>query len=750
VAAVLAACGAASAASAPATAPDPARDPPAPAFLETLTVSATSTPRPIGETAATVGVVSRRQIEETLARDARDLVLFEPGVQVESSPARFGLGGFNIRGIGGNRVATRIDGVPLPEQFAFGPLAAPRATIDVDTLESVEILRSAGSALYGSDALGGVVSLVTRDPGDYLGGDSGFLGARLGWDGRAGETSAGVTSAGARGAWSGSLAVEARDGGPTESQGAVRSEDATRTAPNPLERRSLGALGKLVFDVRDDWRLKLSAELHRTDTEGEVFTSRTVQALPPQLPGVTHNLVTDDFDADDEVRRDRVALESVAQLEGPLAETLVGRLYAQTSRTDQRVLERVRTTRGGGPFGPLRSTVANRDGLFRFDQDSLGAELQAKKGLGRGAFEHLLTYGVAWSRDRFDQLRDREDTDPDTGATLPSSAAYPTRYFPASRVDELGVYLQDEIALLAGRVRLVPGVRYDRAELDVDQRDGVFLAGNPGAPVPVGATHAAFSPRVGAVAAVTSHWSAFAQYARGFRTPPHSEVNVGFTNFTSGYTTLSNPDLDPERSDNVEVGVRGGFDHGSVVLTLFDNRYEDFIEQTALGLHPATGLLELQSRNVGRARIRGVELAGDARLGEAWTLRGASSWIDAEDRVTGRPLDSVPPPRLVAGSTFRPERPWQASLVATYLLAKRASDLDPAAPQLATPSALVVDATASIDVGSRLVLSAGVFNLLDETYWEWADVQGVAPTSTVLDRYTSPGRSLAAHARLRF
>jgi hemoglobin/transferrin/lactoferrin receptor protein len=596
------------------------------------------------------------------------------------------------------------------------------------------------------------VSLLTRDPDDYLERGSRYLGARLGWDGRADETAATATAAGALGRWSGSLTLEGRDGGPAENQGTVRTENDSRTVPNPLDRRGEGALGKIVFDARDSWRLELSAELHRAGSGGEVFTSRTVQDLARQFgPGVTYLLATEDFDADDEVRRDRISLESIAQPGVALADILIARLYSQESRTDQRVLELVRTTRGGGPFGAVRSTLARRDGLFRFEQDTWGGELQAKKRLDGPVGGHLVTYGVALSRDRFDQLRDREDTDPATGAVLPSSLAYPTKYFPESRVDELGAYVQDEIELLSGRLRLVPGLRYDRAELDAHQADAIFLAGNPGAPAPTDAEHAAISPRLGAVFAASGRWSLFAQYARGFRTPPYSEVNVGFTNFTSGYTTLPNPELDPETSDNLEVGVRGSFGRGSLSVALFDNRFEDFIELASLGRNPTTGLIEYQSRNVGRARIRGVEVVGDVRLGDAWTLRGATAWIDGENRESGLPLDSVPPPRLVAGATYRPAQAWRASLIASYLFARQEGDVDTTtAAQFATPSALVVDATASVDVGDHLVVEAGLFNLLDETYWEWGDVQGVSATSPVLDRYSSPGRSAAANLRVRF
>ena len=79
--------------------------------LETITVVGSRTERPLKEIAATIDVIDSDRIEEELARDIADLVRFEPGVTVSGTGSRFGLSGFNIRGIGGNRVLTLVDGV---------------------------------------------------------------------------------------------------------------------------------------------------------------------------------------------------------------------------------------------------------------------------------------------------------------------------------------------------------------------------------------------------------------------------------------------------------------------------------------------------------------------------------------------------------------------------------------------------------------------------------------------------------------
>ena len=52
------------------------------------------------------------------------------------------------------------------------------------------------------------------------------------------------------------------------------------------------------------------------------------------------------------------------------------------------------------------------------------------------------------------------------------------------------------------------------------------------------------------------------------------------------------------------------------------------------------------------------------------------------------------------------------------------------------------DLLAHWDFAPGASLNAGVFNLGDRKYWDWADVPGVAASSTVLDRYTRPGRNV--------
>lgn len=150
--------------------------------LDTITVIATRTERALSEVAATVSITTAEDMERELTRDIADLVRFEPGVSVGGTGSRFGLGGFTIRGIGGNRVLTLVDGVRVPDEFSFGPfLGSRRDFVDIDSLSRAEIARGPISSLYGSDALGGVVALTTKGPRDYLDEGSPFYGGFKLW-----------------------------------------------------------------------------------------------------------------------------------------------------------------------------------------------------------------------------------------------------------------------------------------------------------------------------------------------------------------------------------------------------------------------------------------------------------------------------------------------------------------------------------------------------------------------------------------
>ncbi|MEM8934198.1 MAG: TonB-dependent receptor, partial [Acidobacteriota bacterium] len=513
-------------------------------------------------------------------------------------------------------------------------------------------------------------------------------------------------------------------------QGSVDTEDFTRTTPNPIDRQQTNALLQLSVTPSDTSEWRAAVEVYDTEAETEVFSSRN-----PGSPFASAVLDSDGFDTQE---RTRFSLSNTSTSSSAAFDTSLFRAYFQTTDTVQETID-IRQ-----PF----IGVARRDGLLTFDQENLGLDVELTKAVGSGS---LLTYGLEVQRETFDQLRDRSEFVIATGAPVPTSLAFPTKYFPESEVTETGLFAQLELSLLGGRLSLVPGVRFDRYDLDADQNDAIFLAGNPGTPAPVDYEEDSVSPKLGLVLDLTDDVSVFAQYAEGFRAPPMSAVNNGFTNFGGGYRTLPNPDLEAETSDNLELGLRASGTWGSFSIAGFVNQYEDFIETVFLGFNPAIFLVEFQPQNVTEVEISGLELAGEWRFGRAWTLRGSYTYTEGDNEVSDEPLESIAPAQLVLGLRYRAnDGRWGAELIGTATASKDASDLPTGSTQFQVPSQEVFDLAAWFALTDQLELQLTVWNLTDETAWNWYWVRGQSQTSSTLDRFTMPGVSGGLQVRYVF
>ena len=133
-----------------------------------ITVTATRQEEKVLDTPAVVSVITREEIEDHNVNNIQELVRYQPGVSVNrqaSGTTPFGgLGGFTIRGVGGNRVQIVVDGARVIEANDAGN----RDFVDMSTLKAVEIQRGPASVLWGADALGVMVSFRTLDPDDLL------------------------------------------------------------------------------------------------------------------------------------------------------------------------------------------------------------------------------------------------------------------------------------------------------------------------------------------------------------------------------------------------------------------------------------------------------------------------------------------------------------------------------------------------------------------------------------------------------
>lgn len=163
--------------------------------LEETIVTATRVDQPITDVVADVSIIDRAQIERMGATSVPQILARLPGLQAIS----FGdASRIYIRGADSRMTALYVDGVRVDSQAGVGLLGGgvPWELIPVSQIERIEVLRGPASAVYGSDAMGGVVQIFTRHgesgvaPYVSLGAGSfnmkkasaGLSGAQGGWD----------------------------------------------------------------------------------------------------------------------------------------------------------------------------------------------------------------------------------------------------------------------------------------------------------------------------------------------------------------------------------------------------------------------------------------------------------------------------------------------------------------------------------------------------------------------------------------
>jgi hemoglobin/transferrin/lactoferrin receptor protein len=728
--------------------------------LESVLVTSSRTERGVLDMPGTASVIDAETMEQRLTRTIKDLIRYEPGVYAQNDPQRFGLSGFNIRGVGGNRILTMVDGVRIPDAFSIGSFqSARRNMVDVDSLKAVEIVRGPGSALYGSDGIGGVVNFVTKDPRDYLElfGKSHYESLKLLYGSANGGLLQTATLAGEYQGLEGMALLTYNQSEETENKGSNDSLSRARTEPNPQNADTLNLLSKLVYRPSEDNALRLTGEFLANDIDTKVyslygtnFTGRDVYR----------------FLAHDRQNRWRVSLDqSVKNLGLGWLDALNWKVYGQESETRQAVDE-ARTTLLGEKQQVSR--------LFTYQQAMAGGEIQGVAEFALGPTQHRSVYGGEVFHYSVDALRDGQLADLNTGevSNVVTPDAFPVRDFPLTGTLRAGLFWQDEMTFWDKRVELLPALRFDYFGLRPEV-DAIYAKDNKGNPI-VRQDATAFSPKFGALFHLTEVFTLHGQYAEGFRAPNFSDANSGFVNFSFGYASIPNPSLKPETSTGGEAGLRAEGPAGYADATFYRNDYQDFIQNEVVcdpaggAACPPFGLLTYMTINVpDPVRIQGFEFKGELKLGWLWPALegfkavGSYAYAEGWNLNTKAPANSVNPMRGVTGLGYDAANgKWGGEAILTLAAPKTAADIDFETAGAVFPTAGygIVDLLAYYRYSDHAILNLGLFNVFDKTYIEWETARGLGNDPhaglgqpvDIRDRFTQPGTNVSASLRVEF
>lgn len=704
---------------------------------EEVTITATRLPRTLEEIAGTVSVVTAETIDKELADDLDDIVRFQPGVSLNTA-TRGGNQGFSIRGIGGNRVLTVIDGVRSNDIYAAGPSSYGKDSFELASLKSVEIIRGPASVLYGADAMGGAVVLSSKQPRDYVGADSGsYVGLHSSAADADSQYRAGLTTALQNNKFGGLLQFTSRRFEEQDVAGQGRL--------NPQDGESENLLFKGVWDMNDSQQLVLGFEHYEeevlTDIQSElsttVFSSRGRDQSERQRLGVEYRLETDS------VLLDSLQLVANVQDSDALQHTIQERIsYSFINPMDP-------TSYGG--------SRAQRDTQFEFNQRTRALNLNLRKTFAAGAVNHDLAYGFNYDETETERPRNRCEEELISGSSTCSIASYPfaapevfpNKTFPDSTTTRFGLYLQNELSLGDSGLTLIPGIRYDRYEL---QPHPDALLDGTGEIEGYGFLISAVeenqtSLSLGVIYDLDETYSVFAQYAEGYRPPNFDESNQAFVNLGHRYATVPNPALQAESSQGLELGLRADFARAFISLAAYNNQYEDFIESSFVGSN--NGISLFQDRNIGAVEIQGLEASANISLTAQWQLRASVAYARGDNEHDNTALDSVEPLTTVLGLGYgQASGHWGGELLLTLAAEKdRVSSPD----RVKAEAYSVTDAVAWVNLAESATLRLGVFNLFDEEYARWANIQGLAASASEnIANAQQPGRNFRMSLKLEF
>lgn len=638
--------------------------------LEIMQVTGNRDERAVSDAAAGITVVGREQIQSTVPAVITDALVGEPGVFVQQTTPGQGIP--IVRGLKGSEVLHLVDGFRLNNAFFRNAPNQYLALVDPLNIEQIEVLRGPAPTLYGADALGGVVQVLTPDPRTLAQGSR----HRFRVIGQ-GATADGSTAGSLR--WSG--------------QGDALAATVGITYQDIGNRRGAGGelLGPTAYIAR-----AADAKLVAATGNGEhQFAAHYLEQ--PSTPRVD-DLVAGFGQAEPD--------SEVFRFE-PNDRLFVHWRYQRDAAAGP--LENLRLQLGYQQINDDRRRVSLGSDSIRFEDnrsDLIGAIAQAGTTISQGLY---LSYGLEAYFDTVDSRR--VNVSRDTGAETAGASRFPD----GSTMNSYAAFVNAELDINQ-RLSVNTGLRYSVFDIDLPAADrGVAASLSPDD----------LTGNVNVLYRLGSGVSLLSNIGRGFR-PPNIFDLATLGPRPGNRFNVANPNLGPESVLTADVGVRVSTRSLRAELFAFGSRFDDKITSVPTGETTADGEMIVQSQNANRVDLRGIE------AGLRWTALPALTVFASLNIVWGQetftngevdPADRVPPLNGRVGVEWRPAAQWRVSPFVGFADGQdRLSDRDVADARI-NPNGTPGWATLNLDVGWRglttqpaVEFGIGLRNLTDRQY----------------------------------
>lgn len=635
--------------------------------LDSIQVTATRRAESAHDVPQAVTVVSEAELRRRSGQTNADLLHGDIGTFVQQTTP--GQAVVIVRGLKGSEVLHMVDGFRLNNAFFRNAPNQYPALIDPLMIEQIEVVRGPSSVLYGSDAMGGVVQMLSPEV-QYNSNWENAGRLRTRYNSADSSSISRVEYSG------GSERFGLRLGSTYQDVNLLRvGED--RVLPFTAYTARF-ADAKLGFKPAEGHELSLSVQYSKQP--------RTPR-FDELVPGFGQTAPTSaDFLFRPQERR-------FAQLKYnfDVGNAAFDRGWVSVGR--QEIVD----DRLNRDFGTL-----NRD-IEQNTSELVGLSAQFEKTLGA----HYLTYGF----DRYDDkvLSARQRINVNTGVL----STRPSRFPNASTMDSFGIFIADDWQV-SQRLDLNLGLRYNTFKVDLPP-----VINNTG----VSIDPSRMTGNIGFSFELGEGLNLVGNYGRGFRAPNVFDLGT-FGTRPGNRFNIPNGELKPETVDTIDLGVKWQNERWQGELLVYKSRFNDKITSVETGALTATNQIIVQSRNATRLDMHGVEAGFRWNNGDAWSAYGSATLTRGTEQFAGAEYDAdrIPPVFGRLGADYQYNASWSFSGYAFFATRQdRLSPRDRTDPRI-NPNGTAGYATANLaatwQMSEQLDLRLSAENIADRRYRE--------------------------------
>ncbi|MBN1483072.1 TonB-dependent receptor [candidate division KSB1 bacterium] len=580
-----------------------------------LVVTSTRYERALRDVALPLVSVNKHHIERAFPRDVSEAVATAPGLSI----TRDGVWGTHvaIRGLSRNNIVMMIDGNRID---TANDLAAGLSMIDINDVERIEVIKGAGSSLYGTGAIGGVVNIQTKDA-TYA--DNFYIRGNV----TGGYSSVNQSTQGFFAVQSGGLKWHAKVTGMNRS--AQDAQTPLGVLPNSHYNET-NIAARIGFKPSAFHEFLLNWQQYRGTNIG--------------IPG-GNSL----FPGTAEVRyprenRDLFSAEYIARNVTPALTKISLKYFKQDILRD---VENIPHMTKNMPDPPKQINVLKI--VPAATHATTGLQLQSDWLF----YGHHLIAGIdAWGKD-MDSFRKRvmriDVLKPDGSVANSIDQIIGERPIPLSSYRSAGFFLQDEKPLWTNRLTMTLGGRFDAIHVENEKTlQPVYVTVNgeqndhpPDQMVMWEATTAndnSWSGNLGLLYKASADMDVTLTVARSFRSPYLEEryqyIDLG------NVVKIGDPNLKPEQGLFADIGLRYWGKRVTLVGNVFINQIKNMVAETAGDYEGRNALFKT---NIGSAELYGADVSLDMQLYKSIHFFGSAAYVHGTDTFLGEPLPLVPP-----------------------------------------------------------------------------------------------------------